>query len=72
MLQDGMRRLTSAVRVRFPLTIGLLSAAQAGAVCCTISSSCTRVAAVRPRRYSLSVDCSSSTNSSQALRERAS
>ena len=34
------------------LTIGQLSAAQAGAFCCTICSSCTRLAAVRPRRYS--------------------
>ena len=32
------------------LTIGQLSAAQAGAVCCTSCSTCTRLAAVRPRR----------------------
>eukprot|EP00966_Prymnesium_polylepis_P232697 5381853-Prymnesium_polylepis.1 len=34
------------------LAIGQLSAAQAGAVCCTICSSCTRLGDVRPRRYS--------------------
>ena len=50
---DVARRRAQAVeRGLSALTIGQLSAAQAGAFCCTICSYCTRLAAVRPRRYS--------------------
>eukprot|EP00966_Prymnesium_polylepis_P290430 6708927-Prymnesium_polylepis.1 len=49
MLQCGVHGLASAVRMHLP-SGGQLSAAQAGADWWTICSSCTRVAAVRPRR----------------------
>ena len=52
MSQGGRAR--AGERDSSALTIGQLSAAQADAIWCTICSSCTRVAAVRPRRYSLS------------------
>eukprot|EP00966_Prymnesium_polylepis_P183715 4258068-Prymnesium_polylepis.1 len=42
--------LASAVQMRLPSARGQLSAAQAGAGCCTSCSSCTPLAAVRPRR----------------------
>eukprot|EP00966_Prymnesium_polylepis_P220974 5111545-Prymnesium_polylepis.1 len=50
MLQGGMHKAVE--RGLSALTIGQLSAAQVGADWWTICSSCTRVAAVCPRRYS--------------------
>eukprot|EP00966_Prymnesium_polylepis_P117292 2710374-Prymnesium_polylepis.1 len=64
MLQGGRWRARAGERDSSALTmIGQLSAAQAGAVCCTICSFCTRVAAACPRASPFQNLQSSSTDS---------
>ena len=47
-----LRRTWAGERGSNALTIGEASAAEVDVVCCSICSSCTRLAAARPRRYS--------------------